>query len=441
MFPDDKDLVDLGAEGYVGTPLRDKNNKPIGILCAISRQKLDLPSQAEDVMDIIAAKTSAEIERKNAEVALKNSKTFINNIIQSAPDAIITVGLNDKITTFSPSAEAMFGYKAEDIVGESILKLYPKRQRKKRKKWKEKLLKEGHLARVKTKQLRADGKAFDVSLSMALLRDASGKPIGIVGVSHDHTQHMKAERDLKKANRELKKLDRMKDEFLQNVSHELRTPMTAMLTTMRVIKDAIEDERLKELLEINERSTWRLNRLVGDLLDFGRIDRGTMELNLQPVDMRSLIRDVMADIQSYADARRLNVEFKLEKSLPRVVVDKDSMYKVVSNMLNNAIKFNEEGGRIVVEISAGDGFVKVSVEDSGIGIDEKDLDKVFDRFYQVDGSTKRKYPGTGIGLALTKKLVEMHGGKVWAESKQGEWTRFIFTLPVKKDKKRQVDII
>ncbi|MEE8358388.1 MAG: PAS domain S-box protein, partial [Candidatus Hydrothermarchaeales archaeon] len=209
LFPDDKDLVDLGAEGYVGTPLRDKNNKPIGILCAISRQKLDLPSQAEDVMDIIAAKTSAEIERKHAEKTLKNTKAFLDNIIQSAPDAIITVDLNDKITSFSPSAEAMFGYKAEDIVGEPVLKLYPKRQRKKRKRWMEKLLKEGRLGRIKTKQQNADGKTFDVSLSMALLRDANGKPIGIVGVSHDITKELKAERELKKANQELKELDRM----------------------------------------------------------------------------------------------------------------------------------------------------------------------------------------------------------------------------------------
>ncbi|MEE8358255.1 MAG: PAS domain-containing sensor histidine kinase, partial [Candidatus Hydrothermarchaeales archaeon] len=369
-------------------------------------------------------------EREKAEEALKNTKAFLDNIIQSAPDAIITVDLDDKITSFSPSAEAMFSYKAEDIVGEPVLKLYPKRQRKKRKRWMEKLLKEGRLGRIKTKQLKADGKAFDVSLSMALLRDANGKPIGIVGVSHDITKELKAERELKKANQELKELDRMKDEFLQNVSHELRTPLTAMLTTIRVMKDTIKDKRQKELLEINERSTWRLNRLVGDLLDFGRVERGTMELNLQPVDMGGLIRDAMADLHSYAEERRLNVELKLKKSLLRVVVDKDSIYRVVSNLLSNAIKFNEEGGRIGVEISAGDGFVKVSVEDSGIGIDEKDLDKVFDRFYQVDGSTKRKYPGTGIGLALTKKLVEMHGGKIWVESKPGEWTRFTFTLPV-----------
>ncbi|MEE8358256.1 MAG: HAMP domain-containing sensor histidine kinase, partial [Candidatus Hydrothermarchaeales archaeon] len=276
----------------------------------------------------------------------------------------------------------------------------------------------------------ADNSVFDVSLSMALLKDAEGTPIGIVSVSHDITEHLKAERELQKAYKDLRKLDTMKDEFLQNVSHEFRTPITSILTTIRVIKDAIEDDRLKELLEINERSAWRLNHLVGTLLDYASVVRDTKEMKTETVDIAEVITKAVSNIKNVARDKGVVIKVKVSKKLPKVIGDRDSVHTILNNLLNNAIKFNEGGGSIIVSGNKDNSFVEITVADTGIGIDKKDKEKVFDRFYQVDGTTTRRYEGTGLGLALTKKLVELQGGKISFKSKEGEGSRFKFKLPV-----------
>ncbi|MEE8359189.1 MAG: PAS domain S-box protein, partial [Candidatus Hydrothermarchaeales archaeon] len=199
LHPDDKEVVLTkvaeaikNREDYEGEyRIIGKDNK-VRYVYSKSQMEFDKSGKPKLLRGIIQDIT----ERKHAEEELKETKAFLDNIVSSAPDAIITVDLKDSITSFSPAAETMFGYKAEDMIGKSILKLYPKRQRKKRKRWKEKLLKEGRLDRFGTKQIKANGKTFDVSLSMALLKDAEDRPIGIVSVSHDITERKHMEEAL-----------------------------------------------------------------------------------------------------------------------------------------------------------------------------------------------------------------------------------------------------
>ena len=411
----------VSSESFIKT-IAGENRFLYSIASPVKDKRGNVKQVTEVIVDIT--------KEKKADESLVETKIFLDNIVQSAPEAIITTSLDDKITSFSPSAEEMFGYKAEDIIGKSVINLYPKELKDRRKEWKEKLLKEGRIERIRTKQIKVDGSIFNVSLSMALLKDAHENPVGIVGISHDITEHLKGEREREKAYKELKELNRLKEEILQNVSHELRTPITSMLTTITILKDNIKDNRLQEILEINERSTWRLNRLVGDLLEAGKIEQGSKELVLEAVDIGELIENVIVDIQGLADEKQLIVEFKKEEAVLPVLVDEESIYRVIMNLINNAIKFNKKGGRIEVKAKADNMFIEVSVEDTGIGISGEKLEKIFDRFYQVDGTTTRRYEGTGIGLALTKKLVEMHGGKIWAESDPGKWTRLTFTLQI-----------
>ncbi|MFQ5801137.1 MAG: sensor histidine kinase, partial [Candidatus Hydrothermarchaeales archaeon] len=212
-----------------------------------------------------------------------------------------------------------------------------------------------------------------------------------------------------------------------------RTPLTAMLTTGRLIKDSVKDERFKKLLELNERSAWRLNRLVGVILDYASTERGTMKMEMEPLDIEDLIIESVSNIEAFADDKDVRIKVDVSKGLPKVIGDRDAIHMILNNLLNNAVKFNKKGGSVSVSGRKTKGFIEVAVADTGIGMSKEEVGRVFGRFYQVDGSTKRRYGGTGIGLALTKRLVELQGGRISVESEEGRGSRFRFTLPILDD--------
>ena len=366
---------------------------------------------------------------KTAKKKLTSGQVFFDRVFASAPDAIITVDLNDDITSFSPGAEKLFGYPSQEMIGRSILDLYPKRTKRARNGWRETLLDKGGVERIRTKHVRSDGKTISVSLSLSLLKDGDSEPVGIVGISHDITKEVKVERELKKALKELKELDQMKDEFLQNVTHEFRTPITAMLTTNRLIKDSVSDEKLGKLLELNERSTWRLNRLVGAILDYAKVEKGTMELKTTAVDLAFEVGDAVSNLKSLSEEQGIRITVQVPHNLPEVMGDPEAVQIILGNLLNNAVKFNRPGGVVDISTCEKGGFVEVAVADTGIGIPKGERKRIFESFYQVDGTTTRRYDGTGLGLVLTKKLVELQGGSIAVESEVGKGSSFIFTLP------------
>ncbi|HDH28772.1 MAG TPA: HAMP domain-containing histidine kinase [Euryarchaeota archaeon] len=240
----------------------------------------------------------------------------------------------------------------------------------------------------------------------------------------------KSHRNLESAYKNLKETELVKDEFLQNVTHELRTPITAMLTTIRLLKDELKDDKLSKLLELNERSTWRLNRIVGSILDFASIERGSMKLRVQIINVEAEINEAVNNIRGMAKDRGITLSSKLpEKDIP-VIGDSDAIQMILGNLLNNAIKFNESGGSVTITARQKDGFVEVSISDTGIGIPVAEAEKIFDTFYQIDGKTTRSYPGTGIGLSITKRLVEMQGGTISLKSGVGKGSIFSFTIPI-----------
>ena len=240
----------------------------------------------------------------------------------------------------------------------------------------------------------------------------------------------KSHRNLESAYKNLKETELVKYEFLQNVTHELRTPITAMLTTIRLLKDELKDDKLSKLLELNERSTWRLNRIVGSILDFASIERGSMKLRVQIINVEAEINEAVNNIRGMAKDRGITLSSKLpEKDIP-VIGDSDAIQMILGNLLNNAIKFNESGGSVTITARQKDGFVEVSISDTGIGIPVAEAEKIFDTFYQIDGKTTRSYPGTGIGLSITKRLVEMQGGTISLKSGVGKGSIFSFTIPI-----------
>jgi signal transduction histidine kinase/HAMP domain-containing protein len=232
---------------------------------------------------------------------------------------------------------------------------------------------------------------------------------------------------------ELRRANRLKDYFLQNVNHELRTPLTSILGWTELFEEnAVPPEAIQTGLKQVRQCALTLMALINDLLDLSRLDRGVLALELRPVELQEVVERAAATVALMAQAKGvlLDVEAPLEP-LPPVLADPLRIQQVLWNLMSNAIKFTGRGGRIVVSTAqSGDRFI-VTVEDNGIGIPESDLPYVFERFRQADGSATRTYSGMGIGLALARSLVELHGGTIQVESKVGRGSRFSFSLPAR----------
>ena len=235
---------------------------------------------------------------------------------------------------------------------------------------------------------------------------------------------------LEEAYAELQEADRKKDEFVQNVSHELRTPLTFVKAYVELFLEGalgpITDSQ-RESLEIVAQRTDAIARLVDNILTLQQLGREAMRIT--PVAMSDLVRSVTQGAEATAAQAGITVRVEVPETLPQVYGDRDRLTQVLDNLLGNAIKFSPDGGTITVRVRLVDAAVQVEVADEGIGIPANTVGKIFERFYQVDGSSRRRFGGMGLGLAIVKRIVEAHNGKVWVESEEGKGSTFFFTLP------------
>ncbi len=241
---------------------------------------------------------------------------------------------------------------------------------------------------------------------------------------------------LAQANEDLKELDRLKSDLLANVSHELRTPLTAIKGYTDYILDRklgpISEKQEKGLIVVG-RNLERLSKSINALLDFSRMDIGRIVLNLQPFPLPQLVEQIVTTLRAELERKRLAFELHVESELPQVIGDRERLSQVFENLIINAMKFTPEGGRISVHagrsaLGSRPG-VQVEVRDTGIGIPPAQLDKIFHRFYQVDGSSTRRYGGVGLGLSIVKTILDAHGTSVSVSSEEGRGTQFHFVLP------------
>lgn len=241
---------------------------------------------------------------------------------------------------------------------------------------------------------------------------------------------MKKEQTIEDQTVKLKELERMKMEFLNIVSHELKTP----LTPMQAYLDLLLSERLGELtekqkqgLDVISRNLQRLKHLITDLLEMARLETGQMKFNIQQIQLKNIILEAVKDAQTSADEKEIIIKSKVD-SLPLVEGDKERLTQVFINLLNNAIKFTPEKGRITIQAKKQGYNFLIKISDTGIGIAEKNLNKIFDKFYQADSGTSRRFSGTGLGLTICKGIIEAHGGDIWVESEPKKGTIFSLAL-------------
>lgn len=302
-----------------------------------------------------------------------------------------------------------------------------------------------------------DGRELWVNTTIVPFMDESGKPYEYVGIRTDITARKQIEQELKEkartlkemsdhleelvkqrtaeleaANLQLQKLNKIKSEFVSVVSHELRTPLTAIKSFAEILKDDIEEldiEMQKHFLTIINDESDRLGRLINDLLDLQKMDSGKMVWKDAPIDLARLLKNSVEFFSPAYRDKNLQLQLKLQQQECLLDLDADRIRQLIANLLSNALKFTEHGGVTVTMATTAD-EVKVSVTDTGLGIPDDSLEKVFESFHQVDSSETRKIGGSGLGLTICKEIVEHYQGRIWVESRLGEGSSFSFVLPL-----------
>ncbi len=244
-------------------------------------------------------------------------------------------------------------------------------------------------------------------------------------------------RELQRANEKLRELDRLKSDFINSASHELRTPLTSIMGYAEFLEDGIGgDLTAQQLAFVSQiqQSTDRLQFLVEDLLDFARLEAGTFRLSPQETDLSHVVRNGLSSLLPQAHESQLSLEAEVPFEPMRLRMDVKRIEQVLFNLVGNAIKFTPAGGRINISVDSLGHAYKLSIQDSGVGISADHLPRLFEKFYQVDPSDTREHSGAGLGLAISKSIIEAHGGCIGVESRLGEGSTFWFTLPCQPQK-------
>jgi signal transduction histidine kinase len=232
----------------------------------------------------------------------------------------------------------------------------------------------------------------------------------------------------REANQRLRELDRLKDDFVSTISHELRTPLTSITGYVELAREQADPET-NGYLAVVERNATRLLSLVNDLLFVARLQSGRLELEYEQVDVAKLVAESVATAKPHAVGANVELRLRLTGGDTAVRGDRRRLAQVVDNLVSNAIKFSPAAGSVDLTVDRGNGKVLIEVEDHGIGISERERERLFERFFRTQGALDRQIPGTGLGLYITKSIVEAHGGSVAARSVVGEGSSFVVELP------------
>ena len=244
----------------------------------------------------------------------------------------------------------------------------------------------------------------------------------------------------RKETEKLQELDKIKTNFFTNVSHEFRTPLTLILEPVKDILEKTTDPGIKKSAGVIRRNASRLYFLVNQLMDLTKLEEGKMKLEVSEQNIIPFLKELILSFASHAERKKITFNFNTIEEDMNVYIDEDKVEKVIYNLLSNSFKFTPEGGIIELKVSKNEGYVNVSVSDSGVGIPKEKISKIFDRFYQVEGTHKREFEGTGIGLALSKELIELHKGKIAVESVEGKGTTITLSIPLGKKHLKAEDI-
>jgi len=360
-------------------------------------------------------------------------------IVEYSGEAIATKNLDGIIQTWNASAEKLFGYKAGEIIGKPVTILIPPERLPEEEEILSRIRRGLSAERLETIRVTKDGRRIPVSLTVSPLKDNEGNVTGASKLIQDITARQRIEeqrQQLLARERSLRAqaevAGRMKDEFLATVSHELRTPLNAILgwaTTLN--RTRLDEATVQRGMDAIERNARAQAQLIEDLLDVSRIISGKMRIDVKPVVLTPVVEAAIDSIRPAADAKSIRLEMIIDSDANYLRADEGRLQQIIWNLLSNSIKFTPAGGSVKVRIKRTPTMTEISVSDTGEGIEREFLPFVFDRFQQADSSVTRRHGGLGLGLAITRHLVEMHGGTIEARSEgEGRGATFTVKLPL-----------
>jgi len=379
----------------------------------VSTLKQELTQEYGKIIDE-KNKTEAELRVKYKNTVAEKKQT--ESIVRSIAEGLVVVNNKGEVLLMNPTAEKLLGVNKENKLGKPLLENVKNEQLFS-------LTKNISGGEKKEIELfsKDDSTKKVLRSSSAVIEDESGKTIGMVSVLSDITKQ--------------KALDLMKSDFVSNVSHELRHPIGAIKQSLSVILNGSAGpltEHQSKFLSNAQRNLERLGTLIDDLLDLAKLEARKMPLKTEPCSVEKLIDETCETLGTWAKSKSIKIEKNIARNLPQTNLDQNKIIQVITNLVGNAIKFAPKDGKIIVEakLVAANSKIEVSVIDTGVGIEKENLEKVFDKFVQVGERTSSDMAGTGLGLSIAKEIIELHGGKIWAESEKGCGAKFVFTLPI-----------
>ncbi len=396
--------------------LKKINQKVKDLIAGDYSQVLDMQGSSEITNITNNLNDLSEVIRLTQENLEQESKR-LHSILSYMTDGVLATNRRGKITMINDMAKKQLGVQKEEVINKSILELL-------------KIEDEYELRDLITQvpelmidSQDANGEYLSLRVRFALVRRESGFISGLVAVLHDTTEQEKEERE-----RRL---------FVSNVSHELRTPLTSVKSYLEALDEgALSEPVAPDFIKVSLDETNRMMRMVTDLLHLSRIDNATSHLDVELINFTAFITFILNrfdQIRGQDEEKKYELVRDYPITSVWIEIDTDKMTQVIDNILNNAIKYSPDGGKITVTMKTTDDQMILSISDQGLGIPKQDLPRIFDRFYRVDRARSRAQGGTGLGLAIAKEIIKQHKGFIWAKSEYGKGSTFTIVLPYDKD--------
>jgi len=369
----------------------------------------------------------------------EESRARLAAIVASSNAAIIGKTLEGIITNWNEGARRIFGYSEEEVVGKSVNILIPEERPDEEPAIIERLKRGERVDHYQTVRVRKDGRRIDISLTISPIRNSLGQIVGASKIARDISESKRLQEERERllakeqsAREQAEMANRVKDEFVATVSHELRTPLNAILGwSSMLLGGKLKDADSRRALETIERNARSQAQLIEDILDVSRSISGKLRLDLKAVELISVIRAAVDAVRPAAEKKDIQLQLLLDPAADHVRADPTRMQQIIWNLVANAIKFTPKGGSVQVRLDRFESKVQVTVSDTGEGISAEFLPFVFNQFQQGDGTTTRRHGGLGLGLAIARHLVEMHGGTIEAASEGlGKGATFTVSIPV-----------